>query len=96
MKKYDLYRMPGNHFSVGDFIYLTNETGKSITGVVGISGKKKLTPQQLINLKMGVRFSKVIKDSMDNSDEEIYRIIEVMDTTEKYRIEIIKDFKEEI
>ena len=78
----ELSIMPGDQWEIGDYVYiLEKKTGRNLekTGA-SIHYKKKLKPQEIINLKLNaVSFRNTCPDAINKS---IYKIIKI----EKYDI----------
>ncbi len=75
MYRVELSIMPEDKWKIGDYVYIVNKIGTSILGAGGINYKKKLTIQEVINLKF-LSFEKVCVDAI-RSPKSIYKIIKI-------------------
>ena len=63
--------MPGDNFKVGDYVYVTKKIGVDKSGDRSVNFKKKLSTQDIINLKLGIPYNIVCPDSIN---EYLYKI----------------------
>lgn len=62
--------MPGDNFKIGDYVYIINKMGVSQEAIKfkfinSTHFKKKLSTQDIINIKLGISFDKVCPNSLN-------------------------------
>ena len=72
--------MVEDKWKIGDYIYINVKTGSTLEGTSTRTNYKiKLHPQEVINLKLGLKYNKICPDSINHC---IYKII----TITRYKI----------
>ncbi len=63
--------MPNDDFKVGDYVYIIEKLGVDLDGGTSVNFKKKLSTQDIINLKLGIPYNTVCPGSIN---EDLYKI----------------------
>ena len=71
-----LHVMLNDDFKVGDYVYIVRERGHAKDGKSNPFIKKKLSIQDLINLKLGIPFNRVCPNHLSKATYKITKITE--------------------
>ena len=72
--------MVGDKWKIDDYVYIHVKTGSNLEGTsTRVNYKIKLHPQEVINLKFGLKYNKICPDSINYC---IYKIVII----KKYKI----------